>query len=306
MGDDRLPSAVRNLAEAVKSAGFDVSVALVLLSTAVFSGVCVRTVHAQDAGRPRPPMAIRGQSVDLRPDGLWSLPKPDGVPCSIGEPGCCRGDTISLPDAEVRCVEVIADAGRVQEAVAETEPVQEPPPRRRVPIAEPPPNGVTRDQILGVSIAAGIALALLIFTIRKSAAEKEETNLPNRPVTIPPDATEEAAHGTGIRIVDVLYPSENYRPRAWIRADDFSARWKHMLEMRERIAALVKCPASDINCEPNPHGAGCRAWIGPKGSTWPEVYAADDGLAVSWSMGGEIAALARLRIEIQRRRRANT
>lgn len=277
--------------------------ALVMLTGLVVTSLatCAVRAHAQDAGPTRPPMRWTGTTIDLRPDSLYSLPKPPGEPCTFPAPGCCRGD--GEPDGG-HCLELPLPGYREGTTATAERPAESPvdPPPTVARVQRRPPveasEGPTPSQRRAVWIVGVLGAAFVAWLMRRRHVERT-TELPGAPVTVPPtDAPPKPPPADTSGLYPLRLPSR--------QREEADARAQHCDETRARIAALLGCKPGDIRTEPNPHGQGCRAWVGGPSVTWPQALAADDGLAVSWTLGEVPAALARLLVEVRRRRRAKS
>ena len=158
---------------------------------------CAVRAYAQDAGTTRPPMRWTGTTIDLRPDSLYSLPKPPGDTCVLGSPGCCRSD--GEPDGG-RCLELPPSGYREGTTATAERPAESPvdPPPTVARIQRRPPaeaqDGPTPSQRRAVWIVGILGAAFVAWLVRRRHVERT-TELPGAPATIPPsskDATKSA------------------------------------------------------------------------------------------------------------------
>lgn len=223
---------------------------------------------------------------DLRPAGLWALPKPPAEPCDYGTEGCCRSD--GEPDGG-RCEDqartYAAPIGRLDEppdaspTPAPTRPAHRPAERPRWPTI--------------AWWAAGCALAVLLAR-RLARPRQEPSVLPvvDRSAAHTP-ASDDPTGWLAVVAERALSRQQDTRTAIDRALAAGRARETHLTALRRLIAAYAQCRTADVRAEPNAEGSGWRAHIERGGGSWE--HAAERS---AWRLGGEAAALAGLRTEV--------
>lgn len=251
---------------------------------------------AQDASvaAVRGGLVARGRHVDTRPNGLSVTPKPPDDPCVVGQLGCCRGDTIAVPDAESRCVDAVLETPAAVAPVAPVEPPTAPP--RHAPVAvDTMPDGGAH----ALAWYVGAAVVLVALVVWRRANPPAPPGKPLDPYTPAPAPTPSAAidlPAQWVKVLRVLWKIASASQPATV------GRAQHESELRGHIARFAGCRPDQIRVEPNPESTGYRAWIGHE--SYANVHAQNAGIAITTTRGEEPAALARLLVEIRRRRMA--